>query len=195
MARTIRRPGVKEVFAKIKEDGHHIFLWSGGRNPWTAVQDFSLWEMVSDCYLKPTADHDNHMSFMQIPIPDFTVDDNREIIDVFGGYWLPPYTHPELPDDHIYRAYEAFKKTEEGKSDKKIDDFTPDQRFFLSWAQVWRSNILPEYAAQLIVVDPHSPGMYRCNGPLTNIDAWYKAFNVQPGNKMYKPENERIKMY
>lgn len=92
-------------------------------------------------------------------------------------------------------AYAAFKKTDEGKSDKKIDGFTPDQRFFLSWAQVWRSNILPEYAAQLIVVDPHSPGMYRCNGPLTNIDAWYNAFNVQPGDKMYKPENERTRIW
>jgi len=92
-------------------------------------------------------------------------------------------------------AYEAFKKTEEGKSDKKIDGFTPDQRFFLSWAQVWRSNTLPDYAAQLVMIDPHSPGMYRCNGPVSNIDAWYKAFNVQPGDKMYKPENERIKVW
>ncbi len=92
-------------------------------------------------------------------------------------------------------AYEAFKKTEEGKSDKKIDGFTPDQRFFLSWAQVWRSNITPEFGAQLIMVDPHSPGMYRCNGPLTNIDAWYNAFNVQPGDKMYKPEDQRIKIW
>jgi putative endopeptidase len=92
-------------------------------------------------------------------------------------------------------AYEAFKKTEEGKSDKKIDGFTPDQRFFLSWAQIWRANILPESAAQLIVVDPHSPGMYRCNGPVSNIDAWYKAFNVRPGDKMYKSENDRIKIW
>lgn len=92
-------------------------------------------------------------------------------------------------------AYEAFKKTDEGKSDKKIDGFTPDQRFFLSWAQVWRANITPEFGAQLVLVDPHSPGMYRCNGPLTNIDAWYKAFNVQPGDKMYKPESERIKIW
>lgn len=92
-------------------------------------------------------------------------------------------------------AYEAFKKTDEGKSNKKIDGFTPDQRFFLSWAQVWRSNILSDYAAQLILVDPHSPGMYRCNGPVSNIDAWYNAFNVQPGDKMYKPESERIKVW
>lgn len=92
-------------------------------------------------------------------------------------------------------AYEAFKKTEEGKSDKKIDGFTPDQRFFLSWAQVWRLNILPDFAAQLILTDPHSPGMYRCNGPVSNIDAWYTAFDVKPGDKMYKPENERIKVW
>jgi len=92
-------------------------------------------------------------------------------------------------------AYEAFKKTDEGKSNKKIDGFTPDQRFFLSWAQVWRSNILPDFQSQLILTDPHSPGMYRCNGPVSNIDAWYSAFNVQPGDKMYKPENERIKIW
>lgn len=92
-------------------------------------------------------------------------------------------------------AYEAFKKTEQGKSNKKIDGFTPDQRFFLSWAQVWRLNILPDFAAQLILTDPHSPGMYRCNGPVSNIDAWYTAFDVKPGDKMYKPENERIKVW
>lgn len=92
-------------------------------------------------------------------------------------------------------AYEAFKKTPEGQSDKKIDGFTPDQRFFLSWAQVWRANILPEYAAQLLMVDPHSPGMARCNVPISNIDAWYKAFDVKPGDTMYKPENERIKIW
>lgn len=92
-------------------------------------------------------------------------------------------------------AYAAFKKTDEGKSDKKIDGFTPDQRFFLSWAQVWRMNILPDFAAQLVMVDPHSPGMYRCNGPVQNMDAWYAAFDVKPGDKMYKPESERIKVW
>ncbi|MBE7174476.1 MAG: M13 family metallopeptidase, partial [Williamsia sp.] len=92
-------------------------------------------------------------------------------------------------------AYQAFKNTPEGKSDKKIDGFTPDQRFFLSWAQVWRANITPEFAAQLVVVDPHSPGMYRCNGPISNMDAWYKAFDVQSGDAMYKPESARIKVW
>ncbi len=92
-------------------------------------------------------------------------------------------------------AYEAFKKTPEGKSDKKIDGFTPDQRFFLSWAQIWRSNTVPEYASQLILTDPHSPGEARSNAPISNMDSWYKAFDVKPGDKMYKPENERIKIW
>ncbi|HQR01875.1 MAG TPA: M13 family metallopeptidase, partial [Ferruginibacter sp.] len=83
-------------------------------------------------------------------------------------------------------AYEAFKSTKQGKSDKKIDGFTPDQRFFLNWAQIWRNNILPDAAAQRILTDTHSPGVYRSNGPLTNIDAFYKAFDLKEGDKMYK---------
>jgi putative endopeptidase len=92
-------------------------------------------------------------------------------------------------------AYDAFKKTPQGKSKAKIDGFTPDQRFFLSWAQVWRTNIRPETEAQLILTDPHAPGLYRCNGPLANIDAWYQAFNVQPSDKMYKTKEQRIKVW
>lgn len=92
-------------------------------------------------------------------------------------------------------AYEAFKMTEQGKSNKKIDGFTPDQRFFLAWAQVWRSKTLPETTAQLILTDPHSPGEYRAIGAPINMDAWYKAFNVKPGDKLYKKPEDRIKIW
>jgi putative endopeptidase len=92
-------------------------------------------------------------------------------------------------------AYEAFKKTKEGQSNEKIDGFTPDQRFFLSWAQVWRSSQRPETAAQRILTDPHSPEQYRANAPVTNIDAWYNAFNIQPGDKMYKKPEDRTKVW
>lgn len=88
-------------------------------------------------------------------------------------------------------AFEAFKKTKEFKKGKKIDGFTPTQRFFLSWAQVWRNTVLPETAAQLILTDPHSPGLHRGNGPIVNMDVWYKAFNVQPGDKLYKKPEDR----
>jgi len=123
-----------------------------------------------------------------------------KVVEQFNGYTVNDSIHvngkltlgENLADlGGLSIAYEAFKKTEQGKGNKKIDGFTADQRFFLSWAQVWRKNILPESAAQLIVVDPHSPGVHRVNGPLTNLDAWYEAFNVQPGDHLYKPKNER----
>jgi len=92
-------------------------------------------------------------------------------------------------------AYEAFKMTKQGQGNELIDGFTPDQRFFLSWAQVWRSNILPQTAAQLLVTDTHSPGPYRTIGAPVNMDAWYKAFDVKPGDKLYKKPEDRIKIW
>jgi putative endopeptidase len=92
-------------------------------------------------------------------------------------------------------AYEAFKMTRQGQSNEQIDGFSPDQRFFLSWAQVWRGNILPETAAQQIITDPHAPGEYRTIGAPVNMDAWYEAFNVQPGDKLYKKPADRIRIW
>lgn len=92
-------------------------------------------------------------------------------------------------------AYTAFKMTKQGQSNTKIDGFTPDQRFFLSWAQVWRSNYLPETAAQLIVIDPHAPTEFRTIGPIVNMGEWYTAFDVKPGDKLYKAPAERIKIW
>ena len=92
-------------------------------------------------------------------------------------------------------GYDAFKRTKQGQSNEKIDGFTPDQRFFLSWAQVWRQNIRPEEAEQRLVTDVHSPGEHRCNGPLSNFAPFYAAFNVKEGNKMYKPEAQRAKVW
>jgi putative endopeptidase len=92
-------------------------------------------------------------------------------------------------------AYTAFKLTKQGQSNEMIDGFTPDQRFFLSWAQVWRGNILPQSAAQLIKTDPHSPGEFRTIGAPVNMDAWYQAFDVKPGDKLYKKPEDRIRMW
>jgi len=92
-------------------------------------------------------------------------------------------------------AYDAFKMTKEGQDTTKIDGFTPDQRFFISFAQIWRSKEKDEYARMLINVDPHSPAMYRVNGPLMNFTPFYTAFNVQPGEKMYVPDDKRIKIW
>ena len=92
-------------------------------------------------------------------------------------------------------AYEAFKKTKQGKSNDKTDGFTPDQRFFLSWAQIWRENIRDQEMATRLKTDGHAPGMLRCNVPVSNMAAWYKAFNIKTTDKMYRPENERARVW
>lgn len=92
-------------------------------------------------------------------------------------------------------AYEAFRKTAQGKGNEKIDGFTPDQRFFLSWAQVWCANTRPEELASRLKTDPHSPSELRCNMAPSNMEAWYKAFNIKPTDKAYRPENERAKVW
>lgn len=92
-------------------------------------------------------------------------------------------------------SYAAFKKTEEGKSKEKIDGFTPDQRFFLGWAQGWRNNIRDEALAQRIKIDPHSPGKFRTNGPLSNMPEFYAAFDIKPGDAMYQPDSLRAKVW
>jgi putative endopeptidase len=95
----------------------------------------------------------------------------------------------------IAMAYDAFKMTEQGKGNVKIDGFTPDQRFFLSIARIWRVKTRDAFLRTYVNTNPHSPAMWRVNGPLMNFEPFYKAFNVQPGDKNYKPENQRVKIW
>lgn len=73
--------------------------------------------------------------------------------------------------------------------------FTPEQRFFINYAQIWRNNIRPEELKKRLKVDPHSPGKFRTNGPLPNMPEFYKAFNVTKENKMYLPPEERAEIW
>jgi putative endopeptidase len=88
----------------------------------------------------------------------------------------------------LYIAYEAFKLT-------KIDGYTPDQRFCISIAQIWRVKTRVEYMRNYVNTNSHSPATWRVNGPLMNFDPFYTAFNVQPGDKNYKSEGERIRIW
>lgn len=92
-------------------------------------------------------------------------------------------------------AYEAYKMHLNGGEDKVIDGLTGDQRFFLSYAQVWRSKMREERQLQLLKSDPHSPSEFRVNGILRNVDAWYKAFDVQPGDALYLPPEQRVRIW
>ena len=78
---------------------------------------------------------------------------------------------------------------------KTIDGFTPEQRFFLSWATVWAGNARPEFIDRQINTDPHSPAEARVNAALPQIDAWYKAFNVKKSDKLFIPKNKRAQIW
>ena len=92
-------------------------------------------------------------------------------------------------------AYQAFQKTPQAKGKAKIDGFTPEQRFFLAFAQIWRTNARPEFLRQQVQTDPHSPAQFRTNGPLMNMPEFFQAFGCQDGNKMMRPTADRSKIW
>ena len=77
----------------------------------------------------------------------------------------------------------------------KYDGLTPEQRFFLSWAQVWRTNARPEYLRQQVLTDPHSPAQFRTNGPLMNMPQFYEAFGCKEDAKMVRAQTDRTKIW
>ena len=93
-------------------------------------------------------------------------------------------------------AYDALQMYLKDKGNPGvINGFTQDQRFFLSWATVWRTKQTEKAAVSQVKVDPHSPGYVRGFGPLVNTEAWYKSFDVKEGDKLYKKPEERIKIW
>jgi len=93
-------------------------------------------------------------------------------------------------------SYYAFKKSLEGKpAPEKIDGYTAEQRYFMAWAQGWRGNMRPEYLKNMVQTNPHSPGNFRGNGPLSNMQEFYDAFGVKEGDKMYRPKIERAEIW
>jgi len=92
-------------------------------------------------------------------------------------------------------AYEAFKLTKQGQGNEKIDGLTPDQRFFMSFAEIWRIKNREETMRVRLTTDPHSPEEFRINGPLRNFEPFYKTFNVTEKNKMFLAADKRAKVW
>ena len=107
------------------------------------------------------------------------------------------FTLGENLADHggLQVAYHAFKNATAKKPLKNKDGFTPDQRFFLAYAGVWAGNITDQEIRNRVKRDPHSLGKWRVDGALPHIDAFYKAWNVKPGDKLYLPEAERLQLW
>ncbi|MGH9398577.1 MAG: M13 family metallopeptidase [Terriglobia bacterium] len=92
-------------------------------------------------------------------------------------------------------AYAAFQQTPEAKSHQKIDGFTPDQRFFLGFAQIWATNARPAFVRLLTQTDPHPLNRFRVNGPLSNMPAFAKAWDCKPGDSMVRPHADQCKIW
>jgi putative endopeptidase len=92
-------------------------------------------------------------------------------------------------------AYEAYVISLKGQPAPVIGGLSGDQRFFLAYAQVWREKYREGALRELVMSDVHSPSQFRVNGPLPNIDAWYSAFGVQPGDKLYIKPEERVRIW
>lgn len=107
------------------------------------------------------------------------------------------FTLGENIADHggLQVSYNAFLKTKNGKSKKQTEGYTPQQRFFLSYANLWAGNVRDEEIVRLTKIDPHSLGKWRVNGALPHISAWYEAFGITEKDVMYLPEKERASIW
>jgi putative endopeptidase len=96
----------------------------------------------------------------------------------------------------VLAAYDGLQMyLKENGNPGKIEGFTPEQRFFLSWATVWRTKMREEALKTQVKTDPHSPGMYRAYVPLQNVDAFYEAFDIKETDSLYLAVDERVRIW
>ena len=128
----------------------------------------------------------------------------QKLVDQFNEYVVLDSMHingeatlgeniADLGGDVI--GWDAFVKTKQYKEGKKIAGLTPAQRFWIGYAYSWMGHTRPEALARQVLTDVHSPNFLRVNGPFTDVDAWYKAFNIKPGDPMYRPPDQRVKIW
>ena len=128
----------------------------------------------------------------------------QKVVDQYSSYEVLPGVHvngeltlgENIADlGGVTLAYEAMERSLVGKERKLIDGFTPEQRFFLSWAQVWRTSARESEARRLVTIDPHAPGMFRAIGPLVNFQPFYDAFGIKEGDPMWRKPELRAKIW
>ncbi len=157
------------------DDKGSKFASDGTFKNWWTKEDRTLFEKKTTLYGQtfagfcPMEDH--------CVQPDLTMGEN--IADLGG----------------LIMAFHAFKRTKDGKENKKIHGFTAEQRFFIAYAQLWKIKYTDEEMKNRIATDPHSPGMYRVNGPLMNCPEFFKAFSIKEGSKMRNPKNKISKIW
>lgn len=123
------------------------------------------------------------------------------IVKQFNGYTLLDSLHingratagENIADlGGIVIGLDAFKKTKQYKEGRKINGLTPTQRYFLGYALGWQMHVRDESLASQLLTDVHSPAQYRVNGPMADVPAFYEAFGIKPGQKLYRPDSTRV---
>jgi putative endopeptidase len=126
------------------------------------------------------------------------------IVDQFNGYTVGDSLHvngkltqgENIADlGGLKIAYAALERSLEHKTRESAAGFTPEQQFFLSWARIWATSSRPEFARQLVLTDPHSPGKWRVDGPLSNMPEFAAAFHCQPTDFMVRPADKRVAIW
>ena len=92
-------------------------------------------------------------------------------------------------------AFKAYHLSLDGEQPEPVAGWTGEQLFFVGWSRVWARKYRDAELVRRLLIDPHSPSRYRANGPVTNIDAFYEAFDVKEGDRLYKPQDERIRIW
>lgn len=132
------------------------------------------------------------------------LDRTKVIIDQFNGFVAIDTLHvngtltqgENIADlGGLTMSYYAYKKSLNGKKSPVMAGFTGEQRFFIAWAQGWKTLSRPEFLKQLIATNPHSPGQFRAFAPLTNLKEFHEAFDVKEGDKMYLPPAKRAEIW
>ena len=104
------RPGVKEVFQKLRDDGHILYLWSGMGPRWEIVRRFELHDHIVDCFWKPLYDHHNRLEELGVTlVPDYVIDDHSEVVDAFIGTVILPPAMPLDWDKEMWRVYDDIQ--------------------------------------------------------------------------------------
>jgi len=157
------------------DDQGRKFDGAGNVRDWWTAEDAERFEELRQ---KLAAQYNNTMVIDGLTINgDFTSGEN---IGDLGGLSI---------------AYQAYRMSLNGQEAPVIDGFTGDQRFFMGWAQVWRRLYRDEELKRRLTIDPHSPSKARTNVVLSNIPAFYQAFDVQPGDGMYLAPEDRVKIW
>jgi predicted metalloendopeptidase len=160
--------GFDDSGAKFDADGNLVMWWT--------PDDFKKFNERTDCVVRQFDDFEVEPGLHQIGKRVV-----GESVADLGGLTV---------------AYAAYRKSLEGKSrPKTIEGFTPEQRFFLGWAQVWAQNIRPEAARLRVQTDPHPLGSFRVNGPLSNMPAFAEAYQCKLGDAMVRPADKRCQIW